>query len=79
MYDYCYRCGTCRTTSVPVATKVEQLAERDQHRRRVHGGHVPDEEQLLRRRRPGPAGSLRPAVLAVVVLAVLLLSLITRH
>lgn len=78
MYDYCYRCGTCRTTSVPVATKVEQLAERDQHRRRVHGGHVPDEEQLLRRRRPGPA-DFRPIALVLVVLVVLLLSLIAQH
>lgn len=77
MYDYCYRCSTCGTTSLPVATTVEQLAERDQHRRRVHGGHVPDGEQLLRRRRPGPAG-FRSVVLVLVVLAVLLLSLIAQ-
>jgi hypothetical protein len=76
---YRYRCGQCRTTSLPVRTRAELLAERDRHRRRNHGGHVPDGERLLRRRHPAPADTVRPAVVLILILAVLLLGLITRH
>jgi len=67
---YRYRCGQCRTTSPIVGTWVEVLRERDRHRRLFHGGHRPDGEQLLVRRRP----PVRPGpVVAVAVLIVILL------
>lgn len=77
---YRYRCGQCGTTSLPVATRAEMLAERDRHRARVHGGHVPDGERLLQRQHRGPAGGeIRPAVVLVVLLGLLLLAAITHH
>lgn len=74
-----YRCDQCGTTSPPVGTWAELLAERDTHRRRKHGGHIPDGERLLRRRRHAQVGAVRPVVVLVLIIAVLLLGLITRH
>jgi hypothetical protein len=54
-----YRCDSCRTTSLPVRTRAEALDERDMHRRRRHGSHVPDGEHLQRTRRSRAAP--RPA------------------
>lgn len=75
---YRYRCDQCRTTSLPVRTRVEVLAERDSHRRRRHGGHVPDGEHIQRPRRR-PADDLRPVLVAAVLLGLLLLALIAHH
>lgn len=75
---YRYRCGQCATTSPTVRTRVEMRRERDVHRRRVHGGHIPDGERMQRSLRH-PAGD-RTAVAALAVLAVvLLLSLMASH
>ena len=71
---YRYRCGQCRTTSPIVRTWVELLHERDRHRARAHGGHRPDGEQLLQRRRP----TVRPGVVVLVIGLVLLL-LVLAH
>lgn len=65
-----YRCDQCATTSLPVTTRAEVLAERDDHRRRMHGGHVPDGEHLQRTARL-PVD--RTAVIALAVLTVLVL------
>ena len=73
-----YRCDSCRTTSLPVRTRAEVLDVRDAHRRRKHGGHVPDGEHLQRARRQ-PTGSLRPLVALVLLLALPLLAWITQH
>jgi hypothetical protein len=44
------------------------LADRDAHRDQVHGGHVPDGERLLqRRRRPGDARALVAVGLLLVL------------
>jgi len=60
-----------------VRTRAEVLDVRDAHRRRRHGGHVPDGEHLQRaRRRPVDA---RAAAWAVIVLTALLLLLITHR
>lgn len=67
---YRYRCGTCRTTSPVVRTRTELYGHRDSHRRRVHGGMVPDGEKLLQQRTgPRPA----PTTVALVVIAALVL------
>lgn len=78
---YRYRCGQCRTTSLPVRSRVELYAARDRHRRVFHGGHVPDGEKLLRYRgrRPRGPGSLKPLVVAAILIAVLLLQRIAHH
>lgn len=78
MYEWCSRCDTCGTTSLPVRTRAEVLAERDRHRARVHGGHVPDGERLLRRRRQ-PAEDLGPLLWLAVLVGLVLLAWITRH
>jgi hypothetical protein len=76
---YRYRCDQCRTTSLPVSTWAEVLQERDRHRRRTHGGAVPDGEHLLRaRRRPQPA-EWRPALALLIFLLLPVLDWITRH
>ena len=76
---YRYRCDQCATTSLPVRTRAEAVAARDKHRRLMHGGHVPDGEHLLRRRRTGPRPQdIRPLVWIGVAIGVLLLAWITR-
>jgi len=68
---YRYRCGQCATTSPVVRTRVEMTRERDTHRRRIHGGHIPDGERF---QRTAPAmSSDRTALISLAVLAVLLL------
>ena len=42
-----YRCEQCRTTSPQVLTRTGVDKERDEHRRRFHGGHIPDGEAVL--------------------------------
>lgn len=76
---YRYRCDQCATTSLPVRTRAEQLAERDRHRRQMHGGHVPDGERLLHRRAGPRPDSIGPATVVIILLGLLLLALITRH
>ncbi|MFQ6851256.1 hypothetical protein K7395_24805 [Streptomyces filamentosus] len=44
--SYRYRCGTCRATSEPVATRRAARAERRWHRAREHSGLVPDDESI---------------------------------
>lgn len=44
---YQYRCGQCRTTSLPVYTHSAVAHERRRHRDEFHGGHVPDGEAIL--------------------------------
>ncbi|MFI0827235.1 hypothetical protein ACH4Q7_22580 [Streptomyces roseolus] len=45
--SYQYRCDQCRTTSPPLATRTGIGLERDRHRDRFHGGHIPDGERIL--------------------------------
>jgi hypothetical protein len=76
---YRYRCDQCATTSLPVRTRAEQLADRDRHRRQMHGGHIPDGEHLLRQRAgPRPDG-FGPATVLIILLGLLLLALINHH
>ncbi|MFI5808998.1 hypothetical protein [Streptomyces sp. NPDC051561] len=44
--SYRYRCGQCRTTSPPVATRRAAEAEGAWHRAREHSGHHPDDESV---------------------------------
>lgn len=44
--SYRYRCGKCRTTSEPVATRRAARAEQDWHRAREHAGLIPDGESI---------------------------------
>jgi hypothetical protein len=74
---YRYRCGQCATTSPTVRTRVEMRRERDVHRRRVHGGHIPDGERMQRSVRH-PAGDRTAAVALAALVAVLLVALLTR-
>lgn len=74
---WCYRCDQCRTTSLPVTTRAAALAARDDHRRRMHGGHIPDGEHLLRRRHQ-PADDLRPLIALAILIGILVLSWITH-
>lgn len=75
---YRYRCGACATTSPTVRTRVEMRHERDVHRRRVHGGHIPDGERMQRSVRH-PAAD-RTALVALAALgAVLILALLAGH
>jgi hypothetical protein len=46
--SYRYRCQQCRTTSPLAGSRAEAEDERQRHRDRFHGGHVPDGERLLR-------------------------------
>ncbi|MEV8455535.1 hypothetical protein AB0467_28415 [Streptomyces sp. NPDC052095] len=45
MRRYLYRCPVCRTTSPLTRTPAALDAERDHHRRTLHGGHHPDDEK----------------------------------
>ncbi|MEE4541007.1 hypothetical protein V2S66_03365 [Streptomyces sp. V4-01] len=72
---YRYRCGQCATTSPIVRTRVEMRHERDVHRRRVHGGHIPDGERLQRTVRH-PAADRTAVVALVALVAVLFLSVL---
>jgi hypothetical protein len=47
MPPYRYRCAQCRTTSPELLSRRALHEERDAHRRRFHGGHIPDGEQVL--------------------------------
>lgn len=40
-----YYCGVCRTSSPP-SSRTEAERERDRHRDQVHGGRIPDGEQI---------------------------------
>lgn len=75
---YRYRCGQCATTSPVVRTRVELDHERDQHRRRVHGGHIPDGERMQRAVRDR-AGDRTAVVVLAVLAVILLLSLAASH
>lgn len=44
--SYRYRCGTCRATSEPVATRRAARDEQRWHRAREHAGLVPDDESI---------------------------------
>ncbi|MFF7365636.1 hypothetical protein [Streptomyces sp. NPDC008125] len=44
--SYRYRCGTCRATSEPVATRRAARAEQRWHRAREHAGLIPDDESI---------------------------------
>jgi hypothetical protein len=46
MSFYRYRCEQCRTTSPPTPTRAAAEAEQDRHRRRAHGGHIPDGDRI---------------------------------
>lgn len=74
---YAYRCDTCATTSPPARTRWDAQRHRDDHRRRVHGGHIPDGERLLRESygRPGD-DKIALVSLAVVALIVVLYHLL---
>lgn len=41
-----YRCEQCRTTSPPAPTYAAAEEQQNQHRRRAHGGHIPDGERI---------------------------------
>lgn len=68
---YRSRCDQCATTSPVVRTRVQAERERDQHRQRMHGGHIPDGEHLQRAVR-SVAGD-RTALISLAVLAFLLI------
>jgi hypothetical protein len=68
---YWYRCEQCATTSPVVRTRLAAEVEQDRHRDRVHGGHIPDGERVLRHTaRPGD-DRVALAALAVIVVVVL--------
>lgn len=46
MSPYRYRCEQCRSSSPPTATRAESEAFREAHRTTVHGGLVPDGEDI---------------------------------
>lgn len=82
MSSYRYRCGQCRASSPPTVTREEAEAHRDHHRASVHGGLVPDGEDIEPVRgataRDADARylSTRAVLLGIAVLA--LASLISR-
>ncbi|MFI1169191.1 hypothetical protein ACH4UM_37930 [Streptomyces sp. NPDC020801] len=43
---YAYRCGTCRTTSPAAPNRRSAEDECNRHRNLVHGGHIPDGEEI---------------------------------
>lgn len=45
---YRYRCGACRASAPPTATRAESEARRDHHRDTVHGGLVPAGDRVVR-------------------------------
>lgn len=69
---YRYRCEQCATTSPAVRSRLAVEYERDRHRQRFHGGHIPDGERLQRAVRS--RASDRTALIALAVLAVLLIA-----
>jgi hypothetical protein len=69
--SYRYRCEQCRTTSPRVHGHDAFLYERDEHRRRRHGGHVPDGEQMIEVRTRLGDLPIQYYVIAAIVLAVL--------
>ncbi|WP_405759491.1 hypothetical protein OG234_13410 [Streptomyces sp. NBC_01420] len=72
--SYTYRCAQCRTTSPRVIDYRLVLAERDTHRARFHGGHIPDGESITARQTQSwaEAGSLERGLTVALVLVVLL-------
>lgn len=73
---YWYRCEQCATTSPTVRSRLAAEVERDRHRDRVHGGHIPDGEQVMRHTaRPGDdrVALMSLAVIALVVVVCALL------
>lgn len=48
MSPYQYRCGRCRASTVPAASRAEAEALRAHHRATKHGGLIPDGEDLRR-------------------------------
>ena len=61
---YVYRCGVCKTSSRPGDGYDAQRA-RDEHRRRVHHGLVPDGETIESWRGDEQPGGLRGCLVAV--------------
>ncbi|MFF5655242.1 hypothetical protein [[Kitasatospora] papulosa] len=70
---YAYRCNQCRTTSPDVPTRANLRGERDDHRRRFHGGHIPDGEEILEEERVRFFDLPREQKIAAVVVALVLL------
>ncbi|MFF3547625.1 hypothetical protein ACFYXD_38060 [Streptomyces platensis] len=70
---YRYRCGTCRAT-IAARTPGEAAAARDRHRAIVHGGLVPDAEEMT----GGVGSGAPPARLLLGVVAVLVAMIIAR-
>lgn len=69
---YRYRCEQCATTSPQTRTLVEAEHERDRHRQRMHGGHIPDGDHLqCAPRRPDPRGD-RIALISLAMIALVL-------
>jgi hypothetical protein len=75
---YRYRCAQCRTTSPPAYTRRRLAAEQEQHRLLVHGGHIPDGEQIITAPRTRLRGLPREqrATAVFIVLGVLVAVLI---
>lgn len=63
---YTYRCGQCRSTSDPVATRRAARAEATWHRAREHAGLIPDGEVIE------PATDERAVGIGGLLLAVLI-------
>jgi hypothetical protein len=67
---YRYRCEQCATTSPVVRTQLAVERERDRHRHRVHGGHIPDGERV--QRHTARPGNDRVALVALAVIVLVL-------
>lgn len=77
--SYRYRCELCGTTSPPVHTRAALAGERQDHRDRFHGGHIPDGEAVVE---PPPFrfSDVPPAqrLIGTVVYAVLFVTILVR-
>lgn len=72
---YRYRCEQCATTSPVVRTWVAVDHERDRHRRKFHGGHIPDGERVQRTARAAGSDRIAIVCLSLVGLALLVSAL----
>lgn len=76
MSFYWYRCEQCATTSPVVRSRLAAEVEQNRHRDRVHGGHIPDGERVLRHTaRPG-SDRVALVTLAVIVLVLVVSALV---
>lgn len=76
---YRYRCGECHASSTPVRTLGQVYAVRDMHRDLIHGGLVPDGEQILQPRTRADTPDWRIALLVAAGAAASAIGWLIHH